>query len=120
MSPPREESEQIIVRGALRVVLYPEDDYWIAQGIEVDYSACGRSLEEAKTRFERGLTMTIQAHLEKFGSVQKLLRYAPEEVWKGLEDSSMYHVRFISKHAIEPASELPFGSISYLEKRTAA
>lgn len=114
------EDTELVVSGALRVVLFQDGEFWVAQGVEIDYSACGRSPEEAKARFERGLTMTIQAHLEKFGSVNKLLQFAPPEVWQDLGDSEMYHVRFISRHAIEPSTGLPFGAISYIEKKTAA
>lgn len=65
--------------GMLRVMITRHNDVWFAQGVEIDYSASGDSLEDVKRRFSDGFCATVQAHLERFGTINKLLRYAPSE-----------------------------------------
>jgi hypothetical protein len=67
---------------ALRVLLFQEGDHWIAQGLEVDYTAAGDSVNDVRMRFEQGLGLTIGAHLEKYDSLDRLLKPAPAEIWK--------------------------------------
>lgn len=112
--------DKVIVQGALRVVIREEDNYWLAQGIEIDYATSGTSIEDVQRRFERGLTATIRAHLDKFHTIDRLLKYAPKEEWEGL--GSAYLVEFVTQHEMPPrsAEHIPFQTISYLKEKHAA
>lgn len=76
-----------VLLDSLRVLLVQDDGGWTAQGLEVDYAASGRTLEEAKDHFAKGLTATIVLYLQRFDSVEKLLRVAPDEVWKQFHEA---------------------------------
>lgn len=66
----------------LHVILTPDCNSWFAQGLEIDYASQGETIEEAKKNFEIGFKSTIHAHIQMFGSIEKLLKLAPAEVWK--------------------------------------
>lgn len=67
----------------LQVVITVRDDCWFAQGLEIDYSAEGKSLREVKSAFEEGLALTINANLRRYGHIRHLLkREAPPEAWR--------------------------------------
>lgn len=65
---------------ALRVLVVRDNDCWFARGIEIDYSATGQSVEDVRKRFERGFALTVQAHLRKFSTIERLLKWAPQDV----------------------------------------
>ncbi len=65
----------------LRVMITQEGDFWIAQGLEIDYFAQGDSLEAAKNSFADGLTASVKENLKLYGTMTKLLVVAPKEVW---------------------------------------
>src|SRR5579872_3323709 len=67
---------------SLEVVISHDKDFWYAQGKQIDYIAQGQSIEEVKERFLRGLSLTVKAHIKKFGSVEKLLRGAPASAFE--------------------------------------
>lgn len=67
--------------GDLRVMVVEEEGHWFAQGLEIDYAADGLSLDDVKRRFEDGLSLTIREHVNMYGSIHKMLRVAPQEVW---------------------------------------
>ena len=49
----QKESQHLVTIGALRVLITEEvDGLWSAQGIEIDFAACGVSLEDVQRRFE--------------------------------------------------------------------
>jgi hypothetical protein len=104
--------------GALRVLLCEDRGEWFAQGVEIDYAATGASPEEAKDRFARGLAATVALHLRRFGSVERLLRFAPESVWKRLPDQAL-DLHLVTVHDLAAdlgtsAAALPFERIVYL------
>lgn len=62
-------------------VYFDQRQYWIAQGLDIGYVASAKSLEEAETKFIRGLATTLIINLEKTGSIERVARPAPPEVW---------------------------------------
>lgn len=112
-----------VIIGALRVIVSEQDGYWFAQGIEIDFAASGSSLQDLQERFECGLVETITAHLNKYGTIENLLKYAPKTEWQSLADSQEYYVDMVAIHELHDQvamKELPFKQIAYIEKRTAA
>jgi hypothetical protein len=68
---------------ALRVMLLPEDGgHWFAQGLEIDYAACGASEKEATENFVKGLACTVCEHVAMYGNLSKVLVPAPKEAWE--------------------------------------
>jgi hypothetical protein len=65
----------------LRVLIVPEGGQWVAQGLEIDYVAYGATVNEAKANFENGLAATLQHNMEAFGTIENVLKVAPEDVW---------------------------------------
>jgi len=106
--------------GNLRVIIVPDDGFWFAQGLEIDYAAQGSTKEEVKKQFEQGLFCTIKQHLQIYGSLKKFLKAAPPEVWNEflfdpVADKQLYF--HVSRHTNQ--QELPFDRIDYLEQRVA-
>lgn len=63
--------------GNIRVFVVRDGDHWFAQGLEIDYSAQGNTVEAAQRNFQRGLLLTIQAHLRAYGGIDRLLQFSP-------------------------------------------
>lgn len=108
-----------VVLGAVRVLLCEEHGEWFAQGIDIDYAATGASPEEAKSRFERGLAATVHLHLRLYGSVERLLKFAPTSVWQQLKPSDAYDFSIVTEHNLandlgQDAAKLPFDKVIYL------
>ena len=69
--------------GEVRVVVYPSaDGGWIAQGLEIDYTAQGESLEEAKQNFSEGLDRTLVLNYAETGTIDGILNRAPDEFFE--------------------------------------
>ena len=117
----QQESQHLVTIGALRVLITEEGDgLWSAQGIEIDFSACGASLDDVQRRFENGLRGTIHANLEKFGNIERLLKWAPGEDIAHLGDlAKRYDLNLVTLHSI-PEFNLPFANIAYLQDKLAA
>lgn len=88
--------------GNLRVAILPEGNFWIAQGLEIDYVAQGTSIEDVKTQFDDGLACTIHQHLQIFGNIDNLLSPAPRKIWKEVLNPKAIHNRYsqISNHQV--------------------
>ena len=113
-----EDGTYVVGIGHLKVVIIPDGDFWFAQGLEIDYTAQGNSLEDAKQEFENGLIATIHEHLRVHGSIKDLLRIAPQEAWNlAFESRATGHsYSQLTFHQIEEARSLmPFQAIKYLE-----
>ncbi len=66
----------------LKVWLYlDEHRYWIAQGLDIGYAASAPTFEDAQKKFSRGLASTLVVNMEKFGTIDPIVRPAPPEVW---------------------------------------
>jgi hypothetical protein len=115
----------IVGIGNLRVVIVQEGNEWFAQSLEIDYAAQGKSLAKVKQAFENGLAATVHEHIRVYGTIEKLLKPAPPEVWRdmlfGVAVSGKHFKRFsqISLHR-ELQQSLPFKAIDYLELPKAA
>lgn len=66
----------------LTVLLNKEEGGWFAQGLELDYAACGETLEEVQYNFINGLSLTVGEYIKMHGSIEKFLKPAPTEVWE--------------------------------------
>ncbi|MGN7917334.1 hypothetical protein [Lysobacter sp. 22409] len=63
------------VAAELHVLLCPAaEGGYLAQGVEVDYTATGRTEEEAKEHFAEGFTRTVLAYLKRSRSLDGLFR----------------------------------------------
>lgn len=109
--------------GNLRVLIAKDGSAWSAQGLEIDYTAQGNSVEEAKERFADGLRATVREHLRIVGTIEPLLQVAPSEFWREFFDSAPKDERKrfsqVSVHRIETddtLDSLPWNRIEYLEK----
>ena len=110
----------IVGIGNLRVVLVPDGDVWFAQGLEIDYAAQGANEEDAKRQFENGLTSTIQEHLRVHGTINKLLKIAPQSVWHELLYDPSAHYKLYTQVTGHEIESLPFAGIQYIAMGTAA
>ena len=101
--------------GNLRVVLVPDENFWFAQGLEIDYAAQGDSLEDAQENFQDGLSATIHEHLRVYGTIAGMLRIAPQEAWDLLlkAGAKPHPVRQVSFPAAEDVP-LPFDNIQFI------
>lgn len=104
--------------GNLRVMITNDDGSWFAHALEIDYAAQGSSLKDVKRRFERGLVATIDEHLKMYGSIEKLLKPAPRDVWVALVDAAKMG-RFYSQISVHVHKALPFQNIEYYEPKAA-
>jgi hypothetical protein len=107
----------------LRVLITKADGSWFAQGLEIDYSADGKTVAEAKKRFQSGLSKTVDAHLRVHGNVKALLRPAPSDVWTEYFDAKNALHRFgHSQFTISPSAQagLPFDQIVFVESKLSA
>jgi len=104
--------KHVVGVGSLRVLLYPEDGGWCAQGIEIDYTSCGDTVEEAKRRFVNGLADTIRFNLELHGNVDNILRYAPQDARERAEAESCHLLDLEVFHE----DSFPFHGLAYLKE----
>lgn len=101
--------------GNLRVVIVKDDKHFFAQGLEIDYAEQGDSVEDVKKNFENGLRATIDQHLKINGTIKKLLRVAPPEVWADVLGDPSADRNFYSQVSVHKMIEkLPFEGIQYL------
>lgn len=99
----------------LNVVMKQDADFWYAQGVQIDYVAQGTSLEEAKTNFVEGLAETLLLHTQKFGSVEKVLKWAPVAAWESELHNEHYQVSFsaFDDAGSRLADLLPYNGVLY-------
>ncbi len=104
----------------LRVLVTEEDPgVWVAQGLEIDYAAQGRSAAEVKQRFHDGLRATISDQMEEYHSIAQLIVPAREEVFAEFRDAikgPVYYSHLVL--CVEPINETL--SITYLTDTKAA
>jgi hypothetical protein len=107
---------------ALRVLLIKDEASWFAQGLEIDYAACGNSVEQVKKNFEDGLEKTVHEHLVMHGAIDKLLKIAPQEAWdeyfKAQTDCVKARYTAIQFHTVN-ANALPFTEVQFIERLAA-
>ena len=111
-----EDGTSVVGTFHLRVLIKAEGVHWIAQGLDIDYLAQGKSLDDAKTQFEEGLMATIHEHLKVHGNIEKVLVPAPIEVWKEFFHASTNTNPTIMRKEFSQISvhSLPFRGIDYI------
>ena len=57
-----------------------EQEYWIAQGLQINYFAYGNSPDEVKKTFKTGLIETVKENLKRYGNIIPLLEWAPHQI----------------------------------------
>ena len=106
--------------GRLRVLVTNDDHEWFAQGIDIDFAAAGKSLDDVQGRFERGLKNTIHAHLDRYGIIDGLLKCAPESEWREIKGRN-YNFDIVTLHdASDLQNQIPFSQIAYIQQRPSA
>jgi hypothetical protein len=104
--------------GNLRVLILPDGpNAWFAQGLEIDYGASGKTIDEAKKHFEIGLSGTIELHLRKYGNIEALLKRVRSKIWNEAQANGNNVVEFgqASFHSVTPENAylLPYSGIDY-------
>ena len=105
----------------LQVVVAPDEDGWIAQGVEIDCAAGGDTPEDAQERFEHALGALLQAHLSSFGNLEKMLSPVNSaNLWAELAlsaSASEWTYSHVSVHKFLPAEIdfFPFKMIRYAQ-----
>ena len=115
---------QAVGIGNLTVLIVRDGNFWVAQGIEIDYAAHGSTVEEAKTNFEEGLTLTIEQNLRVYQTIEKILCPAPSSVQLEalrLKDSveSYGQVSFHSAATVKQMGFPFYDTISYVGPKAA-
>jgi hypothetical protein len=72
----------------MNIVLYPEGDYWIAQGLQFDITARGNTRQEAASRFKAKVGAEILISFE-IGDQTPLsgVERAPQKFWDMFEEA---------------------------------
>lgn len=122
---PDEATSEMAIVGIieLQVVVAPDEDGWIAQGLEIDYAAGGDSPDDARLRFEHGLRELIQVYLTDFGGIEKMIVPAATNVWADLlrnAPAARWSFPSVSVHEFLPAEVqfFPFKGIRYAQAPT--
>ena len=108
-----QEGDHLVGIGNLRVLIEKEGNFWFAQGLEIDYVAQGDTMEAVQKEFKDRLLGTIHENLKMHGTIEHMLRVAPQKIWNKV---LAHHYRFtqLSVHQIPSAPEFPFKEIGYL------
>jgi hypothetical protein len=110
----------------LRVLLSPDSGSWFAQALEIDYFAAGKTVEEAKQNFAKGLVATIKEHINLNGNLETLKKAAPQESWDEYYTASKECLRTSFglkvelqdiKEELPEAIEFPFDRLAYMEQK---
>jgi len=114
---------QVEIKG-LRVLITRDGEHWFAQGLEIDYSAYGATVDDVKDKFAEGLCRSLAANISAFGHTNNFVKIAPEEEWKrflqgGAEEFRLSMVRDIELPDNLPDPGLPFDSIHFYEPKKA-
>ena len=118
----RNGANHIVGFSDLHVLITEDKDGWCAQGVEIDYFACGDTFDELRRRFEDGLIDTFKAHIDKYHKVDKFLKWAPSNVLSKLKDADAFSLDMMATHAIEDEEllkNIPFKTIAYLKESPA-
>lgn len=71
-----------VVLDSLAVYVLKEDDFWVAQGLQVNHFSYGKTEDEAKDKFVSSLKSTIQKHLNVYGHLEYLQVVSPNDIWQ--------------------------------------
>jgi hypothetical protein len=92
------------------VIIYPEEDYWIAQGIQFDVTARGKTPTEASERFN-----------DKFGAELVMSMEIGEEPLSGIgpapiEFQQMYETATTNTSIVDSAVHLSDGATPHVHQ----
>jgi hypothetical protein len=101
-------SHVVFIEG-LRVWLFQSYDYWVAQGLDIDFTTDGATQEEAIHSFLESLCKTILEHINHFGSLEKLVaRRAPDEIYSAwIRELEMNKLSSRTMKLLVPQSQVP-------------
>ena len=88
----------------LNVLIVRVGPGYYAQGIEIDFAACGDSIEDAQRRFERGFFETVSANLARFRDLKRFIKPAPEDIRREFGErveEDKYTFSSVSVHTLE-------------------
>ena len=81
---------------ALRVLVSrsPSGDYFVAQGLDIDYVATGKTEEEAQKHFQTGFIETVRAMIQRGRDIGALYTKssAPQQAWKSFFAAAKQHI----------------------------
>lgn len=84
----------------LRVLIAPSvDGGYYAQGLEIDYVSTGKTIEEVKNNFTRGLLLTVESYIRRNRSLMALFSksHTPPEAWQAwFEGANKDHVTCVT------------------------
>lgn len=66
----------------ISVLLFQDGDAWVAQGLEYDIAAFGRSIQEAATAFRQTFAAKVMLDLRRSRSPLQGLSPAPDRYWR--------------------------------------
>ena len=109
----------------LSVLIVPDEKFWFAQALEIDYGAQGDTAEEAQENFQAGLMQTINQHIRVYGDIDNMLKFAPSAM---LREAARHrasirplaHVSFREIVGKETQAKIPFDGIDYRVLQQAA
>jgi len=109
----------------LSVLIVPDEKFWFAQGLEINYGAQGDTPEDAQKHFQEGLAKTIHQHIKVHGNIEKLLKFAPSTILKEAAQNKSLIRPFaqVSFHGVLDAGArraIPFDGIDYRVLQQAA
>jgi hypothetical protein len=110
------------VATALRVLISPADaGGFVAQGLEIDYVATGKTVEEVQDHFVRGLLRTIESLIRRNRPLSALFKSrTPPEAWQAFmnrrsEDQDTLECGMVVdlRNRLPENAHFPFGAIAY-------
>jgi hypothetical protein len=105
----------------ISVAIYQKGKRWIAQGVEIDYIAQGNSVDDVKRAFEIGLEATINQHLKIHGDIDRLLKFAPDNVLLRVFKRILHNPTSISAtYSQVSVHDQPYFNINYVALAKAA
>ena len=119
------DGSELVFLGNLRVLITKHEDGWLAQGLEADYAIDGATLDEVKTRFEEGLSLTVQSHLRVYKHAKNVMTVAPQAVWDkffAVVPPDVQHKSTLITVRVVPSGQrsvLPFDRIIYAQVHAA-
>ena len=114
------EDKHVVIVNDLHVLISGDDEKgWFAQGVEIDYSACGETLDAVKRNFSIGFEHTIKEHIKRNGNIESFLHYTPlDEIYAllGSKDYDFSNISAVGKSKInkDDGLFLPFDKFCFL------
>jgi len=103
-------------RPIIHVVLLEADQQWVAQGVNIDVAAQGRSMELAKRAFLRMLEAQAQLDEQNGKAPFEGIPEAPEEIW----EIFINHSEFLGKTKVTLPHQVPGYVFEMLAQRDGA